>query len=223
MRGRQLEMSHKKKQKLQSVGFTEIGYIQGKAHEILKTSPRERHRQSKIYLKTLTQISNPGLKTTGTQSDSLVHIEIENPNSIINTFHIPLILADKSDQKQIKFESFSKFALRCQTSKNSDFTALKYELFPPELNEDIKYLPDYSPSKICDQIALITDSKTSRSKDTKLKTITKTGKPRHQSPSINLSTLLKNKFPTYYTGRKDRIELQTFRVSRLKKKKFLKL
>lgn len=174
--------------------FKDFFGVQGKTQKICGISPRERKLQSQMYLKWVMQGSNPGLKTTATQSESFTQYATEDKPPVKSFF------IAENPEKIIKFDVDSKFALHCQDLSRKHLKSLTKQLFPNELNEEIHYLPDFSQSKIRDFLPLPQKTRINISEEIKYKTVQNMVKTRQKPASINLSLIMKHKFSTYTTG-----------------------
>ena len=201
MKGRQLVSIKITKKKALSMCEDPIGYIRGVSEDIQIISPKERKLKNQIYLKSISPIIPKINKPLGSNSISIVDSIHHNSDLKQVTCTSNFTFASKNNAKIFRLDPNSAFSVHFREKEEKELVKLNTELFPKEFNEEIQYVPDYTPSRIINHIDLEKSNKNSSGNfQNEPNTIGNLVRSRQEVRKIDVIKLRKSQFTSYSTG-----------------------
>ena len=199
MKGRQL-VSIKKLNKNRGLTYLEspIGFVKGISEELHQLSPKERQIRNQVYLKSISPLRS---KQENNDPNDLALLKSFNPHSDSTSQSVVMNYAKPKRDKIFRYDPQSRFSVHFHAKEEIALARLNDELFPKELNDNIQYLPDYSPSVIATLLPIHPTHRSSSSQAApdswKISTLYKSKRPKK---GINEDNLRHSSFSTYATG-----------------------
>ena len=175
-----------------------IGFIKGVSEEIHTLSPKDRKIRNQIYLKSISPVQ---LQVDNRDSQDLTILKSFNPRSESTSNSYNYTYSKPKREKIFKFDPKSEFSVHFHETEEKILAKLNEELFPKELVDYIKYLPDYTPSVITQHKPIEKSHRSSSSQDAqnnwKISTLYRSKLPNKR---VNQDNLKQSTFTTYTTG-----------------------
>ena len=199
MKGNQL-VSIKKLNKSRALNYLEspIGFVKGISEELHYLSPKERQIRNQVYLKSISPFQ---IKQENNELRDLPLLKSFNPHSESTSQSVVFQYPKPKKEKVFRYDPMSNFSVHFHAKEEITLARLNNELFPKELNENIEYLPDYSPSVITRILPINPTHRSSSSQaapeNWKINTLYNSKRPKI---GVNEDNLKLSSFSTYTTG-----------------------
>lgn len=199
MKGNQL-VSIKRIHRTRALSYLEspIGFIKGVSEEIHTLSPKDRKIRNQIYLKSISPVQ---VQVENRESQDLTILKSFNPRSESTSNSYNYTYSKPKKEKIFKFDPKSKFSVHFHETEEKILAKLNKELFPKELIDDIRYLPDYTPSVIAQHRPVERSHRSSSSQAApnswKISTLYRSKLPNKR---VNQDNLKRSSFTTYTTS-----------------------